>query len=294
MRNFSKALSRTLRIEQLETRTLMASNVTAAINTAGDLEIRGNSQSNVVAVTQFNSGVWKVAGLLGTTINGKHSEKFEYISGMNVSLGRGNDGLAIVKGNLDGALNVRTSSGFDGVAITRFTACSIYVSTGADTDAVLLADVTLQIPDMESDFAAQTQGEFGTAIFNTGSGDDYVLLAKLTAPDVCVYTNGGRDIVGLLGVDACDSLSVNMGDGNLDILAVAYSSTPVANLSGGGNPVDSYLHARNSFEEENVTGFQFTQSFDAYADQLETLVETYLPLVQQLPGLGGLPNLGSF
>jgi hypothetical protein len=294
MRKTTSNLQRSFGFENLEIRTPMAGNVTAAINTAGDLEIRGDSKNNIVAVTQFNNGLWKVQGLLGTKINGGNSAKFEYSGGMDVSLGRGHDGFAIVKGNIEGALNIRTSQGIDGVAITRVTAQSIYVNTGTDTDALLVAKVTVQPLEEQPEIPALMEGGLGTAIFQTSSGDDYVLIAKLTAPSVYVYTNAGRDIVGLLGVEASEKLHVNLGSGNLDILAAVKNSAPIANLYGGEDLADGYLHAANTFEEESVNGFELTQSFDAYYEQLENLVETYLPLVQQLPGLNGLPNLDLF
>ncbi len=282
---------RALRFESLETRTLMAGNVTAAINEAGNLEIRGDSKSNVVAVTQFNNGEWKVQGLVGTTINGKSSEKFEYSGGMDVSLGRGNDGFAIVKGDLQGELSIRTSDGIDGVALTRLRAWSIFVHTGADTDAILVAKVTVEAPLTEPENPTSLlQSELGTATFQTSSGDDYVLLAKLTAQSVYVSTHGGRDLVGLLGVSADERLYVNVGEGDFDIVGAVKNSAPIANIHGGGNLADSYFSALNSFEEKQIKGFQFNQSFDVYAQQLESLVETYLPLLKQLPGLGGLPN----
>lgn len=285
---------RTARLESLEARTLMAGNVTAAITEAGDLEIRGDSKNNIVAVTQFNSGIWKVQGLLGTKINGKNSEKFEYSGGMDVSLGRGHDGFAIVKGNVEGALSIRTSNGIDGVVLTRLTAQSIYVNTGADTDALLVAGVTVQAPLEQPETPALLQDGLGVATFQTSSGDDYVLIAKLTAQSVYVHTHTGRDIVGLLGVEADEKLHVNLGDGNLDILAAVKNDAPVANLYGGKDLADGYFHAANSFDEQTATGFEMTQSFDAYYEQLENLVESYLPLVQQLPGLNGLPNLDLF
>jgi hypothetical protein len=294
MRKSILPLQRPMKFENLEARTLMAGNVTAEISEAGNLEILGDSNHNIVAVTQFNSGIWKVQGLLGTKINGKNSEKFEYSGGMDVSLGRGHDGFAIVKGNVEGALNIRTSSGIDGVVLTRLTAQSIYVNTGADTDALLVAKVTVQVREEQPETAAVLQSEAGTAIFQTSSGDDYVLIAKLTAPSVYVYTNAGRDIVGLLGVEASEKLHVNLGSGNLDILGAVKNSAPVANLFGGEDLSDGYFHAANTFEEENASGFELTQSFDAYFEQLESLVEAYLPLVQQLPGLNGLPNLDLF
>jgi hypothetical protein len=282
---------RKLGYEGLEARTLMAGNVAAAINQAGNLEIRGDSKDNFVVVTQFNSGEWKLQGVLGTKINGHNSEKFTYRGGMDVSLGRGNDGFEIVKGNLEGALDVRTSNGIDGVALMRFKAWSIFVHTGADTDALLVANVTVSGPDEQPPTAALVAGEYGSAIFQTSSGDDYVLLAKLTAANVAVHTHGGRDTVGLLAVTASGELRVNLGDDNLDILAGVKNTAAVASFDGGDGLADIYLHASNSFVEVNTAGFEFDYAFDAYFEQLETLVETYLPLVQQLPGFQGLPQL---
>ena len=53
---------RTLYVERLERRTLLAGNGTAAL-IAGNLDLTGDSSSNAVQVSQVSAGTWKVQGL---------------------------------------------------------------------------------------------------------------------------------------------------------------------------------------------------------------------------------------
>ena len=56
------------RFELLETRSLLAGNVTVAVN-AGELDIIGDNANNNIQVTQLVSGAWKISGT-ATLING--------------------------------------------------------------------------------------------------------------------------------------------------------------------------------------------------------------------------------
>src|SRR6185295_10814274 len=99
-----------------------------------------------------------------------------------------------------------------------------------------------------------------------------------------VQTGDGSDKVGLLGCSA-GGISVGLGRGVFDVLAVGFSEAEVANFDGGGNPADTYVHARNNFGSETATGFQLTYSLDSLVNQLQTSLQTLQPIIQQLPGI---------
>jgi hypothetical protein len=293
---FNKNLKRKVGFEHLETRAMMAGNVTAEVLEGGQLFIKGTTKDNFVVVTKFNNGDVKVAGVPGTNtkINGHSSETFEGVDSLFATMGSGNDGFAILKGTFFGLVEINTGNGIDGVALTKLTAGGVQVNTGADTDVVVAAFVTIN-SESTTTFASVSaqQAEFGTFGVNTSGGDDYVLLARVSAEGINVQTGAGSDKVGLIGCGAF-GISVGLGSGVFDVLGVGFSEAQFANFDGGGNPADTYVHARNNFGSETATGFQLTYSLDSLVDQLENSIQTLQPIIQQLPGIKNLPNLSSF
>ena len=291
-------LKRKVGFEHLELRAMMAGNVTAEVLEGGQLFIKGTTQDNFVVVTKFNNGDVKVAGVpfTNTRINGHSSQTFEGVDSIFATLGSGNDGIALVKGTYFGLIEINTGNGIDGVALTNVTAAGVQINTGASTDVVLALGVTIsseEPPTDGSDLLSAQQAEFGLFGVNTSSGDDYVLLARVSAEGINVQTGAGSDKVGLLGCSAF-GISVGLGSGVFDVLAVGFSEAEFANFDGGGDPADTYVHARNNFDSETATGFQLNYSLDPLVDQLQTSLQTLQPIIQQLPGIKNLPNLQSF
>src|SRR3954467_4828191 len=172
-------VKRKVGFEHLETRAMMVGNVTAEVLEGGQLFIKGTTKDNFVVVTQLNNGDVKVAGVPGTNtkINGHSSQTFEGVDSLFATMGSGNDGFAITKGTFFGLVEINTGNGIDGVALTHLTAAGVQVNTGANTDVVLAAFVTVNSESTPTDFASVSaqQAELGTFGVNTSDGNDYVL-----------------------------------------------------------------------------------------------------------------------
>src|SRR5262245_43598107 len=109
---------RTLAVERLEERRLLAGNVTASV-VNGNLVVSGDSASNDVVIAQTPSGI-VVLGQPGTTINGGASFTAVGVTGdVRVTLGGGNDTLqAAVAVPRD--LTIDLGSGDDAVTFGGF------------------------------------------------------------------------------------------------------------------------------------------------------------------------------
>jgi hypothetical protein len=72
MLRHNKINSRVSRFEPLETRNLLAGNVSAFVDSGGDLVIQGDAASNAIQLIQTAANTWKITGI-ATTVNGSHS-----------------------------------------------------------------------------------------------------------------------------------------------------------------------------------------------------------------------------
>jgi len=214
---------RTLAVESLEDRSLMAGNVTASM-AGSKLTIQGDGEANHVvmrydrATQRFHlSGVATAGG--ATTINGQAdpaaAQGFARVGQIQVALGDGDDTFEILNPNATDVVIARyfsidTGSGDDAVILGRvgnatgngplasrvFTAAGMRVETGEGNDQIEIAN--LQVG--------------GGLILGTGAGDDVVVCAnEFTAGDAGEFSPGATK---LFPLRVRQQLLVYLGEGD--------------------------------------------------------------------------------
>jgi hypothetical protein len=238
MRNRPKPNGRMLKFEPLETRALLAGNVTATV-VAGELDITGDAASNSVQVWQTGSGTWKVQGI-GTTINGSHATfPAPGVTGnIVVNLNAGNNFIKVFHGAVPGALDIDTGIDNDTVQVTNVTTglstagdgTSLIINVGNGNNAVTLSGVT-------------TSGE---AQINSGDGNAVISLSNVTVNasnftgDNFVRTGNGTATISLANVrmsTVIDANYVRTGNGTatISLANVSMSTSDGSNFVQTGN-----------------------------------------------------------
>jgi hypothetical protein len=173
-------------LESLETRRLLAGNVTAFLNAAtSTLVIRGDNKSNDIIINPgATSNGYNITGRHGTTVNGRPSAFVDTggnIENLSIDMGNGDDVVDILAYAFDHG-SIVTGNGDDtvGLDLDAF-ASGLDIDTGNGNDSVRLID-------------DQITGDLN---INTGNGNDSVAFAhQVTSPGVTVsgntHINGGR------------------------------------------------------------------------------------------------------
>ncbi len=279
--------------EKLEDRALLAGNVTAAV-VDGCLTVTGDSKDNIIAVHQTQSGDWVVNGFSKTKINGGSSDTFSEVSCIHISMCGGNDVVGVATGCLPQELDIDTAGGNDLVALVGLKVGSVDVTTGSGIDALIvvgletLAQETPENPSAVSPLSV-TEGNRGSAMFDTGDATDFVLLAGVKAGNLSLCTGKGNDYVGMLGVCVDECLNVDIGSG-ADMLGVAKSSASFAKFYGGSDPGDLCFTALNDFGDTS-SSFKTTIKLDALAKSIASYIKSFQPMATTTLGsLGKIPT----
>jgi len=224
--------------EQLEPRTLLAGNVSAAI-TGGALALTGDSAGNEVQLSIVGEDL-VVSGLNGTTING--SDTFiafaaatQTSGDVNVELGGGSDTFSIVGAvTVAGSVNVEDRSGssqlgFHGVTIQG----SVAVTTGRSADSISFSGATVN----------------GSVDLRTRGGNDVISIFDSTIrSSTNLITRRGNDAI-VVEESALESNGkIRTGQGADDIAFV--NSTVSGNLRGRTGQAADFL----SFDGVTVNG----------------------------------------
>ena len=104
---------RRLAVESLEDRRLLAGNVLATLR-AGDLVLRGDAADNQIQVARLTTGVYRVQGLAGTTVNGQATfDAGTGVRDVDVRMQQGGSDQFTIQGafNLAGHLDIRLGAG---------------------------------------------------------------------------------------------------------------------------------------------------------------------------------------
>ena len=213
--------NRRMGFETLENKRLLAGDVLVSVSDGGTLLIRGDMESNGVAITSGDApGEFVIAGLpsddgVATSINGTFDRvALSGVSqGINMRMGMGDDGVRLfgarIRGNVNiatgdgadhvsvggpvdspesmntvisGGLNVATGEGDDGVRIGRTgVARGLSVASGEGDDSVSVVDSRLR----------------GVTSIHTDGGDDGVNIEGTLARFVRMGTGAGADNVAL-------------------------------------------------------------------------------------------------
>lgn len=134
--------------ERLETREMMAGNVTASV-ISGDLLVNGDNSANLFQMTEVSGNRWKITGLGGTKINGKTQVTTQAVTrDVQIDAAGGNDNVTILNGSVPHILNV---FGEDGNNVTTLQnvkvgyGLGVYGNDGNDT--VVANNVNVQAID---------------------------------------------------------------------------------------------------------------------------------------------------
>jgi fibronectin-binding autotransporter adhesin len=261
MRNRPKANGRMLRFEPLETRALLAGNITASVN-AGELDITGDAASNSVLVWQTGANTWKVQGI-GTTLNGSHATfTAPGVTGnIEANLNAGNNFIKVFSGAVPGALDILTGKDNDTVQVTNVTTglstvgdgSSLIINVSNGNNAVTLSGVTTrgeaQINSGNgnavislSNVTANTSDLIGDNFVDTGNGKATISLANVsmssTKADNFVDTGDGTAIISLANVSMNTTLADNFVDTGNGTAIISLANVSM-NTSEGDNFVDT-------------------------------------------------------
>ncbi len=256
--------TRKLRLEQLETRRLLAGNVSVT-QQGNTLLVRGDNLANEIGIFSAGGDDFTVVGV-DTTVNGDDERTFSGILNFNIDLRGGDDFLSIaddatgladvpdaVDGGfpidlsdigettpteIDGFVLIRMGAGADTVALAVNTGSFVDIATGTGNDqvAVLNSDIGAHL------FVRSEDGSDGVAVLDSfvdttlllegGRGADSIFVQTLDA--TTIVGNGGRDNdeVGLYDVLVEGSIVV-IGDHGSDDLEVEYAGAQSVTINGG-------------------------------------------------------------
>lgn len=118
MQRRDKRVGRSRYFESLESRNLLAGNVTASV-VEDDLVITGDAAANNIQVSQPANGDWQVK-VIGTKVNGSNSaHTFSGVNDIDIYLDAGNDVSKMQNGTLSGEVGVHYTPGVQGSKSTQ-------------------------------------------------------------------------------------------------------------------------------------------------------------------------------
>ena len=219
--------SRRLNIESLETRDLMAGDVSVRL-VRGNLVVRGDVQSNYISITPVADGRVKIEGV-GCTVNGEASIFANYSADFNIKMGDGNDRVRIGSSTdvtrMPGRLAIDMGTGADFVTMDRVRATDLAISLGIEDDG---DDDSLNLnrTAFTGNAVIQTGGGSDTVVFNsfearvylklsTGDGGDDVRITNATAGIVSINLGKGQDELFFAGLNEfLGEVGITGGDDN--------------------------------------------------------------------------------
>jgi hypothetical protein len=224
--------------ERLETRELMAGNVTAAV-TSGSLYVTGDNAANMLQMTEVSGNRWKITGLGGTKINGKSqvTTAQPVTNDVQIDLNGGNDNVTIQNGSVPHILNV---FGDDGNNVTTLHSVKVGYGLGVygnDGNNTVVANKV----------NVQAIGGIYYSVFAFGNGNNVVAINNLRARDFRVYTGSGMDSVTVTNstLQSGSSLTLDTGDGR-DAVSLSKVKTDTLSVDVGGGNMDSVTSVKST------------------------------------------------
>jgi hypothetical protein len=246
-----RSRQRRMQVEGLETRQMMAGDVSVVLSPQRVLNITGDAEDNGVAIyTEGN--VFKVMGLVqggeATTVNGNHRISFKNVRNIVVNLGDGNDAFAATNTKLAASLTINMGDGDDLVGIGSFDNRTIEEEYGLkytvpwmdeELDPLIGAfnvrqDLTINLGDGDNELRGragtigrrlritsgdgddnlriESGGISNDTVIMTGAGKDDVLLKNFATRNLTVYTEEGNDKAILTDLVIKQELYVSAGD----------------------------------------------------------------------------------
>jgi hypothetical protein len=251
--------NRKLAVDALESRALMAGDVTAAV-IGNELHIHGDDQANAFAIVRTpNAGAFQIVRTdANTTINGSLNPYLAMgvTGGFVIESGAGNDRVGIHGASIGGALNIDTGVdvGADIVNLVGvFVAGNLTVNTGAGVDVVSLVSVrvtgssTLNTGAGNDVLSVSLSRFFGSYALDMGTGNDaFASSSSGFRGTVGVDMGTGNDSVVLASSVFRDSVSIALGDGD-DRMALLFSRFDSVLTADGGIGSDALVRRFNQF-----------------------------------------------
>jgi len=265
---------RSLFVEGLESRAMLAGNVTAAVR-GGTLFVTGDNLDNQVVIQQTGTNQFSVVGVTAsaTTVNGKAEgiaftgngvRNFEInLRGGNDTLGISNDlayldalaaELAAGPGapltppattatalSLRGYANIRGAAGNDAIAVNLVAGGSIFVDANAGSDAVVVEGSTAASLVVNSDSGNQQT-----------DAADYVRIRDVTTRGALVVNTWAGDDNVLLTDDTALVMVLNTGVGATTGSATDNDTLAAARLVASANVVIHTLAGADSVTVTDV------------------------------------------
>src|SRR5690349_13380959 len=140
-----------LRLECLESRAMLAGNVLASVNSAGNLTITGTNAANQIEITQLAANSYLITGT-DTTVNGETEFQVDNVRGsLTVDLKGGADTFTFTgavdedfSSSFTGSILILGGSGNDTIAISNVAAANLTVIGGQGADQVTIDTATLR------------------------------------------------------------------------------------------------------------------------------------------------------
>lgn len=218
--------------------------------TSATLFLTGDSGANQIRVSDDdNDGFWVVTGIGGTLINGHPSRTTtDVVDSMRIDLRDGDDGLKLSGGTLAGSLTIWQGNGDDRASVSNTTVVRSLDYTGSDgSDTVMIKELVNVEPGFYSSIdmlgltgtdKVKIKGFTGWGLdVRLGDGNDRCVIANLDLPIegfsyLALSSYGGSDHVMLKSLTT-QYVSVDLGDGDGDLLKISGSTAADHNLAGG-------------------------------------------------------------
>jgi len=243
---------RSLCFQPLENRSLMAGDVTVAVNN-GVLQITGDSTENSVQISQAGK-IWKVRGV-GTTINGNADvQSFSGVANISINLGHGNDTLVATKGKLraganDGLFEIRDDGGMSTITLTNVNVKEFDVQTHNEADQLFLtkcsaAEIvveTFSVRDEAGDHILFANCKLGNVSVSTSGGNDSITVANTAVSAECLLRTNSE-------LSSTDPASFSANDADSVMIYGSRIKQDFALLAGEGS--DIFVLSRVQFKAD--------------------------------------------
>lgn len=281
-RRSSKSVSQAGATSALESRVLLAGNVSASLSAGGTLTINGDSNNNRIDVTDDGLGTIVVHEDALGTVNGSNDIEFNSADVKNIVIrGRaGNDDVRLLNLNLSGSLWANLGSGKDDFSVDNSHFGGKLTILGS------LGDDHIDLRTTEVDGATYVNSDGGSdqvhfqdflahgkVVVFTGVGDDEVEVfngASTFEQAVRIHTDGGSDYVrvgdgttfdGAVTVNTGSNadrveaslstfngnVSVSLGSGADEITVTGNTFNQAVTLDGGSNQDILFNDGTNTF-----------------------------------------------
>lgn len=237
-----------LQVESLETRQMMAGDVSVSIN-GGDLVINGDGNNNELIIMGTGSdGEFDIYGANGTSVNG---QSLIHVAGVDddfrINLRDGNNKLGMRDLEVPDDLRIRSRGGNDEIGMEDVTiGDDVDIRTGKGNDTVFLKT-----------------GAADRIRVSTGAGADDVVLTKVRADRASVNTGSGNDQFAIVEnvFEARATAILGAGDD------LAFQTQTVGQLrvngSGGNDGATFDIIAGRGFEFDGVVPLSAELQIDA-------------------------------